>query len=111
VRELRNAVERAVAMMAATDPSIPTTPGSPAMPDDMTSLFSLPFKDALERWTARFERGYLEHALRASGGSVSGAARAAGVNRRFMQRLMARLDMRDPGPEDDDDPDVSPPED
>jgi DNA-binding NtrC family response regulator len=53
-------------------------------------MFSLPFKEGLERWTEMYERSYLEHILHLSGGSVSGGARLAGVNRRFLQRLMKR---------------------
>ena len=97
VRELRNAVERAVAM---------AVPSAQAAPDDqpgggayghMQALFPLPVKEALERWNDAFERAYWESALRLSGGSVSGAARAAGVNRRYVQRVMKRHGLRSDG--------------
>jgi len=103
VRELRNAVQRAIAL--SRSPGAPSEqsaeqslevappPGGPAAPD-MSQLFALPFKDAVGTWTEAFERAYLEHALRVSGGSVSGAARIAGVNRRFVQRAMRRHGMR-----------------
>jgi len=97
VRELRNAVERAVAMAGPAAPKsaagvpIVQTPG-------MESFFTLSYKDALERWSERFERAYLEYALKVSGGSVTGAARLFGVNRRFVQRLMKRLGIREEEP-------------
>ena len=64
----------------------------------MEPLFSLPITEAVARWTEDFERAYLENALRLSGGSVSGAARAMGTNRRYVQRLMKRLGVTSDGP-------------
>ena len=93
VRELRNAVERALAMMGPGAEGTPTEPEGDVR-HAMASLFGLPIKQATERWTASFERAYVEHALRSAGGSVTGAARLAGVNRRYIQRLMKRHDMR-----------------
>jgi DNA-binding NtrC family response regulator len=107
VRELRNAVERAIAL-AAPDDRASTSPDLMAPPptDRMAPLFDLPIKEAVERWTELFERAYLEHALRMCGGSVSGAARRIGVNRRFVQRLMKRLGMREGSePEELEEPD------
>jgi transcriptional regulator with GAF, ATPase, and Fis domain len=49
---------------------------------------------ARERLETAFFRAYLEHALARSGGSVSGAAKLIGTNRRYVQRLMRRYDLR-----------------
>lgn len=87
VRELRNAVERALALGGATqlggDESAPAS-------GLLAAVLAMPYKEGLDRWVAEFERAYLEEALRASGGSVSEAARRSGVTRRHIQRLMKR---------------------
>jgi two-component system response regulator GlrR len=54
---------------------------------------ALPFPDlkaARARATERFERAYLEDALRRSGGNVSKAAELAGVTRQLLHRLLKR---------------------
>jgi DNA-binding NtrC family response regulator len=101
VRELRNAVERAVAMSApAAAEGEP--PADASLHRSMQSHFGLPIKEAIERWSEAFERAYLEHVLHLSRGSVSGAARLAGVNRKYIQRLLKRHGMTArPDPEDD----------
>ena len=94
VRELRNAVERALAL-SVPGPNHTEQETSEANADEaMSFLFGLPIKEATEKWTSDFERKYLEHALQKSGGSVSEAARQSGVNRRYVQRLMKRLGIR-----------------
>jgi len=93
VRELRNAVERAVALTRAPAPGAPAEPGRSAdsLAAAMEPLFGLPTLEANAQWMELFERAYLANALRLAGGSVSGAARAMGTNRRYVQRLMRRL--------------------
>ncbi len=95
VRQLRNAVERALALVAPADapgsPAIAPAPGEAGL---LAETLQLPLKEGLERWTAHFEQEYVKLAL-ARHGSVSAAARAAGVNRRHIQRLMKRHGMRD----------------
>ncbi len=54
----------------------------------------LPLKDARQAWTENFESIYVRAMLQRTGGNVTRAAELAGVNRRFMQRLMARLGLR-----------------
>ena len=53
-------------------------------------------------WTHEFERIYVEAMLRKTGGNVTRAAEAAGVSRRFLQRLCARLGVRAQDLDDDD---------
>jgi DNA-binding NtrC family response regulator len=102
VRELRNALQRALALAGETSrPGVAST--SPTGGEDPATLFGLPFKDAVDAWTSRFEKAYLEHALRQSGGSVTGAAKLMGVNRRFVHRLLSRHDMRARDDDGDDD--------
>ena len=114
VRELRNFIERAVAMgqarAASAAPGGVSVPPPPApssasvLPAGIESIvpLSLPLKDAREVWTHEFERIYVEAMLRKTGGNVTRAAEAAGVSRRFLQRLCARLGVRAQDLDDDD---------
>jgi|SRR6185295_16010488 len=89
IRELQNVVERAV-IFASADTLSPehlllgpsqksSAPGTP-------SYFAGEWQEA----RAEFERAYLVHRLRESGGNISEAARAAGMDRRnFRDKLQA----------------------
>ena len=55
---------------------------------------SIPLKVARDRVTEEFEAAYLTEALKATGGNVSRAAELAGVNRKFIQRAMKSLSLR-----------------
>jgi transcriptional regulator with GAF, ATPase, and Fis domain len=103
VRELRNIVERWVVLGAHT------APGSPAVRSGVTNqggampgassevdngLLTLPYHEAKEAWIERFERAYVEGALDRANGNVSQASRDAQVDRRHLQRLMVRYDIR-----------------
>jgi DNA-binding NtrC family response regulator len=93
VRELRNFVERSVSMgwVASADaaPETPVPPGIEALvPTD------LPLKKARAAWVARFETLYIQALLRRTGGNVTRTAQLAGVNRRWLQRLIASLGLR-----------------
>ncbi|NUQ72255.1 MAG: sigma 54-interacting transcriptional regulator [Polyangiaceae bacterium] len=111
VRELRNIVERWAVLGTATSPGDPSAiPGAlqpqPQSPKPIepaadggasgldTSLLRLPYHEAKEAWVERFERAYIEAILGQSGGNVSKAARDAGVDRRHLQRLMARFGLK-----------------
>ena len=97
VRELRNAVERAVAMAEPARQRTATGSLDPGGAGGLTmsALFELPIQEAVDRWVEQLERAYVEDVLRRSGGSVSGAARLAGTNRRYIQRLMKRHGLRE----------------
>ncbi len=60
----------------------------------------LPYKRAKRLWLEHFERDYISHLLEGHGGNISKAARAAGIDRKSIQRLMKRtrisLDETDP---------------
>jgi DNA-binding NtrC family response regulator len=51
----------------------------------------LPLKDARIAWTENFELLYVKSVLARANGNVTHAAELAGVSRRFLQRLVARL--------------------
>ena len=103
VRELRNVVER-WAVLGASDPAAQTVLPEAAADTSAAAaavvagvdgaLLGLPYHEAKDAWVERFDRTYVEEILRRSGGNVSRAARDAGVDRRHLQRLMARFGVR-----------------
>ena len=89
VRELRNHLERALAFGDAAAPAPASAPDGGAEVD-----ISQPYRLARRRWLARFERRYLERLLAAHGDNVTAAARAAGVDRVHLHRLLSRAGLR-----------------
>ena len=108
VRELKNYIERSVSL--GTISLLPPRERageaggagggggqlSPATPDAIESLVALhlPFKEARREWTKSFELVYVRAMLRSVGGNVTHAAERAGVSRRFLQRMVARLGIK-----------------
>ncbi|HEY5920839.1 MAG TPA: sigma 54-interacting transcriptional regulator [Kofleriaceae bacterium] len=76
LRELRNHIERSLVLDA--------DPGA-QMPDA-----TMPFAVAREAWQRWFEREYLTDLLRRHNGNVSAAAKAAGMHRTHLYRLLQR---------------------
>jgi DNA-binding NtrC family response regulator len=101
IRELRNFIERSVSLgfvdeaeRAHSTPAPPTdvpSDGAAAIP---VVPLHLPLKDARQAWTESFESIYVRSMLKKTDGNLTRAAELAGVNRRFMQRLVARLGIR-----------------
>ena len=95
VRELRNAVER----LAVLDDVPFSTPAALESGDsdggDPVDI-RVPFKNAKNALTDRFERRYLTAMLEATGGNISEAARRAGIDRVYLLRLMGRYGLRKP---------------
>jgi DNA-binding NtrC family response regulator len=88
VRELRNYLERCLALreqppFVANDDSL-----EPVV--DITK----PLKEARESWTVPLERAYLKEILAAHHGNISAVARAAGVERITLYRLLAKYHLR-----------------
>jgi DNA-binding NtrC family response regulator len=79
VRELRNYLERCLAM-----PSPPALETAPLEPGARPSLAELSLRAARDR----FEREYLEDCLRSYGDNLAAAARAAGIDRSQLYRLL-----------------------
>jgi two-component system, NtrC family, response regulator HydG len=98
VRELRNAMERAIVMAEGeriTPRDLPgTIPSStaPLRPLD-AALAGLPWADARARAMDAFERAFLAASLERHGGNVSATARALGVHRQSLQKMLRRLDL------------------
>jgi transcriptional regulator with PAS, ATPase and Fis domain len=98
VRELRNFIERSVSLGFIEEPAAAARPqAARPLPDDALENIvplHLPLKDARQSWTESFESIYVRSMLKKTGGNLTRAAALAGVNRRFMQRLVARLGLR-----------------
>ncbi|NQT93097.1 MAG: sigma 54-interacting transcriptional regulator [Lentisphaerae bacterium] len=52
-----------------------------------------PFKEAKGELIRQFEEGYVQDILKRHGGNISRAARAAGIERAYLQRLVRKLDI------------------
>ncbi len=89
VRELRNAVERAVLL-----PNHPT--GGLEAPPKKEGTFGdvdidVPFKTAKQQLVDEFDRRYLSALLEAHDNNISAAARAAGIERMSIYKMIRRL--------------------
>lgn len=95
VRELRNAVERALALNSIVDQPVTGVdqPVTGIQGGESPSFDGVDYKTALAQWVDLFDRRYVEHLLSRHGGCVSESARVAGVSRRHIQRIMKRLDI------------------
>ncbi len=93
IRELRNYIERCVALRDFTPPrstgAMSTMPG----PESAVNV-GQPLREAREAWVSAFERRYLEELLRQHENRVSAAARAAGVDRIYFYRLLWKHGLR-----------------
>jgi len=93
VRELRNLVER-FAVLGPDASVLAPTNGAPKVGGHEIRT-DLPFHDAKEIWTEIFEKTYLTDLLKVHHGNVSAAARTSGIDRRHLQRLMVKHDLRE----------------
>ncbi|MEO6774967.1 MAG: helix-turn-helix domain-containing protein, partial [Kofleriaceae bacterium] len=113
VRELRNVITRAVALAGPDDDfqSLPFVlrPTVAAPVDDVSFKADQPFHTAKDALIARFEREYLEDLVKRAGGNLAQAARAAGLERKFLYKLLERAGLRTKAGEDSpDDPTDAP---
>jgi DNA-binding NtrC family response regulator len=92
VRELRNFIERALAF--GTDEALDLLPPSEAPRASRTALprvtYDEPFKVVRDRWIVHLEREYMRGVLARTGGNVSAAADAAGLDRAYVYRLIRK---------------------
>ena len=97
VRELRNVITRAVALAGPDDDfqSMPfvlrPTAGAPEV---QTARADRPFHEAKDEVVAKFEREYLTDLVQRAAGNLSQAARAAGLERKFLYKLLERAGLR-----------------
>jgi len=104
VRELRNFIERAVAIQWISDTDAEVASPEKELPPGMAALIPvhLPLTEARDVWNKRFESLYIRALLKRTGGNVTQAAAAAGVNRRWLQRLMTQQRLREADEGEDD---------
>ncbi|MET0285482.1 MAG: sigma 54-interacting transcriptional regulator [Polyangiales bacterium] len=98
VRELRNFIERSMSLgfieQTAHDAHALRDQAMPTQGLDSLIPLDLPLKEARQAWTEKFELVYVRGILEQTHGNMTRAAERAGVNRRFLQRLVARLGLR-----------------
>ena len=117
VRELRNVIERAVllsetpetqdalrrtpAAAPRAEPSVSVTPSQTATAaDGMMTVpvdVTIPFKNAKQDVISEFERRYISRLLAQHDGNISAAARAAGIDRMSIHKMLHRLGLANPG--------------
>lgn len=101
VRELRNVLEHALVMAdgaqirardlpASVAPRQAVAPASVMIDESLT----LPFIEARKRALFAFDRAFLSQALTRHGGSIASTARAVGLHRQSLQKLLSRREMR-----------------
>jgi DNA-binding NtrC family response regulator len=88
VRELRNVVERLLLFPDRPDAALGGLAAEASAPEP--DLMQLPFHEARQQWTERFERQYLVAMLDAHRGVIAQAARAAGIPRQTFHRLLGK---------------------
>jgi len=93
VRELRNFVERTLALGETLHPS-QLSRVAQRTPAGAEVQVDLPYKDAKEAWLEYFEKTYLSERLSRAGGNVSQMAREAEVDRAHVIKLLRRYAVR-----------------
>jgi DNA-binding NtrC family response regulator len=98
VRELRNVVTRAVALSPpnADFDALPILlrPTSGAADEPPAARADRPFQEAKSDVVTRFEHEYLSDLMRRADGNISQAARIAGLERKYLYRLLERAGLR-----------------
>ena len=95
VRELRNFVERSVALSGALDTSKLSLSGNSSRADNAAAVrHDLPYKDAKDAWLEIFEKAYLSRRLEQAGGNVSQVAREADMDRAHLIKLLKKYAVR-----------------
>jgi DNA-binding NtrC family response regulator len=102
VRQLRNVIERAVALGLPGGILSPAVLGLDPDPGDESRVrhkidASVPFKEAKDRLVVHWEREYVSSLLEKCAGNVSRAARVAGLDRAHLYRLLHRHGLLKPG--------------
>ncbi len=95
VRELRAVIERAV-LLDRPSLSPGAAPGAPAaLPPGADAVVGadLPYKQARSQMIEAFEREYVRSLLAKHDGNVSRAARAAGIDRVYLHRLIKKYEL------------------
>ncbi len=97
VRQLQNSIKRAVLLATGemVEPDDLRCGGSEKPAAPMTAeLNHLPYNEAKQQVLSSFSREYLDALLRQHTGNVSAAARASGLGRQALQRLLKKFGLR-----------------
>ena len=98
MRELENAVERAVAVSSGDRVRVADLPaevaGAAPVGPEPADLAKLPYKEAVVEARDRTSREYLVALLAEFGGNVTRAAERAGMERESLHRLLRRYGLR-----------------
>lgn len=98
VRELKNIMERAVALCEGDviiPGDLPERLHQKRVQEQTVSLdVDLPFHEAKAQWIETFEIQYLKRILERYHGNISEAARACGVDRKTIHRLLAKYQLQ-----------------
>jgi DNA-binding NtrC family response regulator len=95
VRELRNVIERAVVLadgdtIEREDLPAPLRESTTPLGPVDAALAELPFTEARQRALEAFDRSFLTAALERHGGNVSATARALGMHRQSLQKMLRK---------------------
>jgi DNA-binding NtrC family response regulator len=95
VRELRNVLERIRYMGAPGELGFHPGPAEPQAPDNDASGtwgidYERPFKEVKDKIIETFEKEYLARLLERANGNIAGAARTAGLNRKYFYDLLRK---------------------
>lgn len=97
VRELKNACDRAITFCQDDVVKVSDLPEHIRFKvsiDSQTDDQSLPFREAKDKWLESFEREYLLKLLRRNKGNISQAAKEAKIDRKSIQRLLRKYDIK-----------------
>jgi DNA-binding NtrC family response regulator len=94
VRELKNVMTRALALSPPGTPfgemPILLRSGGARQSPEISVTADIPYHEAKDAYVSRFEREYLTDLLRRSGDNLSQAARIAGLERKYLYRVLER---------------------
>jgi DNA-binding NtrC family response regulator len=96
LRELENAIERAILLCDADrirSIDVPAGPGDRSLEQETGDAADAPLRDRVRRATRQLEREAILEALDASDGNVTRAARQLGLSRRGLQLKMKELEI------------------
>jgi DNA-binding NtrC family response regulator len=101
VRELRNVIARAVALSPPGTtfdrmPILLRPTAAVSEPARAAAAADRPFHEAKDELVNRFEREYLEDLLRRASGNMTEAAKRAGLERKYLYRLLERVGIQRP---------------
>ncbi len=92
IRELENLIERSVIFstgeLLGQNDLFPDNPPEIICPEFNQDIMDLPFREAKEKMILFFHSQYIGGLLQNSGGNISRAADAAGIQRQYLHRLM-----------------------